>query len=109
MDVDCLKNICLMKAISETLLNARKSKGLILRKVASEVDIDQSLISKFEKGERKPTIEQIEKLASFYQIPKHQLLVDVISEKVYNQVKDLDFANEILKVAEQKVIYNKKV
>ena len=98
-----------MKTISETLLNARKSKGLILRKVAAEVDIDQSLISKFEKGERKPTVEQIEKLTTFYQIPKHRLLVDVISEKVYNQVKDLDFANEVLKVAEQKVIYNKKV
>jgi len=109
LDIDCLKNICLMNSISETLLNARKSKGLILRKVAAEVDIDQSLISKFEKGERKPTVEQIEKLAAFYQISKHRLLVDVISEKVYNQVKDLDFANEVLKAAEQKVIYNKKV
>ena len=98
-----------MITLSEILLNARKSKGLILRKVAAEVDIDQSLISKFEKGERKPTIEQIEKLATFYQIPKQQLMVDIISEKVYNQVKDLEFANEILKVAEQKIIYNKKV
>ena len=98
-----------MDSISNILLNARKSKGLILRKVAAKVDIDQSLISKFEKGERKPTVEQIEKLASFYKIPKHELLVDLISEKVYNQVKDLDFANEILKVAEEKIINNKIV
>lgn len=96
-----------MISISKILLNARKSKGLILRKVASEVDIDQSLISKFEKGERQPTIEQIEKLSKFYNIPKHQLIVDVISEKVYKQIKDLDFATEVLKVAEEKVTYNR--
>jgi transcriptional regulator with XRE-family HTH domain len=96
-----------MISISEILLNARKSKGLILRKVASEVDIDQSLISKFEKGERQPTLEQIEKLSEFYNIPKHQLIVDIISEKVYKQIKDLDFATEILKVAEEKVTYNR--
>jgi len=97
-----------MNSIGEILLKARKSKALILRKVASAVDIDQSLISKFEKGERQPTIEQIEKLANFYKIPKDQLVIEMLSEKVYKQIKHLDFANKILKVAEDKVKYNQR-
>ncbi len=59
-----------MSKLSEILKSAREEKKLILRKVASELDIDQSLISKFEKGERKPTKEQLIKLADFYDLPK---------------------------------------
>ena len=54
-----------MKTLGDTLKCAREEKDLILRKVAAKVDIDQSLISKFEKNERKPTKEQIVRLAKF--------------------------------------------
>lgn len=54
-----------MLNISEILFNARKEKGLVLRKVAEAVDIDQSLISKFQKGERIPTKEQAIRLSNF--------------------------------------------
>ena len=57
-----------MKTLGDTLKCAREEKELILRKVAAEVDIDQSLISKFEKNERKPTKEQIIRLAKFYEL-----------------------------------------
>ena len=41
-----------MNTLGAMLKIAREKHELILRKVAAEVDIDQSLISKFEKGER---------------------------------------------------------
>ena len=46
------------------LKNAREQKGLKTREVAQKLGIDQALISKFESGTRKPTKDQIIKLAS---------------------------------------------
>ena len=50
-----------MKAL---LKNAREQKGLKTREVAQLLGIDQALISKFESGSRKPTREQVIKLAN---------------------------------------------
>ena len=96
-----------MSNLSEILKLARKEKKLILRKVASELDIDQSLISKFEKGERKPTKEQLIKLADFYSLPKQDLLIEWFSDKIIYELKDVDYANDILIVAEEKIKYQK--
>lgn len=94
-----------MLTISEILYNARKDKGLVLRKVAAAVDIDQSLISKFEKGERIPTKEQTIKLSKFYGIPQKDFIIDIVSEKVVQTIQEYDFADKILKVAEEKIEY----
>lgn len=96
-----------MSKVSDMLRLAREEKRLILRKVASELDIDQSLISKFEKGERKPTKEQLIKLADFYNLSKQDLLIDWFSDKIIYELKDVDFANDILMVAEEKIKYQK--
>jgi len=96
-----------MSNLSEILKSAREEKKIILRKVASELDIDQSLISKFEKGERKPTKEQLIKLAEFYSLPKQDLLIEWFSDKIIYELKDIDYANDILIVAEEKIKYQK--
>lgn len=97
-----------MSKLSETLKSAREEKKLILRKVASELDIDQSLISKFEKGERKPTKEQVIKFAEFYNLSTQELLIDWFSDKIIYELKDIDYANDILIVAEEKIRYQKE-
>ncbi|MCB9033084.1 MAG: helix-turn-helix transcriptional regulator [Chitinophagales bacterium] len=96
-----------MSNLSKILKLAREEKKLILRKVASELDIDQSLISKFEKGERKPTKEQLIKLSDFYNLPKQDLLIEWYSDKIIYELKDIDYANDILIVAEEKIKYQK--
>lgn len=96
-----------MKTLGETLKNAREHKKLILRKVAAEVDIDQSLISKFEKNDRKPTMEQIKKLAKFYELSESELLINWYSEKIADDLKYTELTTEILKVAEEKINYYK--
>jgi len=97
-----------MSRLSKTLKAARKDKKLILRKVASAIDIDQSLISKFEKGKRKPTKAQLIKLADFYNLSQQDLLIDWFADKIFYELKDLEYANEILIVAEEKIKYQKE-
>lgn len=96
-----------METLGEILRTARKKKRLILRKVSVEVDIDQSLISKFEKDERKPTREQIRRLAEFYGIPESELTINWYSDKIANELKNSEASSEILRVAEEKIEYYK--
>ncbi|MGR7812498.1 helix-turn-helix domain-containing protein [Lacinutrix undariae] len=96
-----------MKTLGDTLKGAREEKDLILRKVAAAVDIDQSLISKFEKNERKPTLEQIIRLAKFYKLSESKLVINWYSEKIAEELKYTESTSEILKVAEEKINYYK--
>lgn len=96
-----------MKTLGDTLKCAREEKDLILRKVAAEVDIDQSLISKFEKNERKPTLEQIVRLAKFYGLSESELIINWYSEKIADKLKHIESTSEILKVAKEKINYYK--
>ena len=96
-----------MKTLGDTLKSAREEKEMILRKVAAEVDIDQSLISKFEKNERKPTKEQIIRLANFYGLSENDLIINWYSEKIAEELKYTESTSEILKVAEEKIKYYK--
>ena len=96
-----------MDTFGDLIRIARESKGLFLRQVAASVDIDQAIISKFERGERKPTKEQVKKFADFYEIDKKQLVTSWLSDKIAYSILDEENAEEALKVAEKKVKYLK--
>jgi transcriptional regulator with XRE-family HTH domain len=96
-----------MNTLGAMLKIAREKHELILRKVAAEVDIDQSLISKFEKGERKPTKEQVIRLANFYNLSEKELIISWYSDKIADDLKYTESTSEILKVAEEKINYYK--
>ena len=78
-----------------------------MRQVGAELDIDQAIISKFERGERKPTKEQVQKFADFYNLEKDRLLIAWLSDKVIYDLENESLAEEVLKVAEQRIKYNK--
>lgn len=96
-----------MEGFAQIIKNAREEKGLILRKVSAITDIDQSIINKFERGDRKPTREQVVKLAECYELDTNELIIAWKSDLVYYSLQDEELASEILKVAEEKVKYGK--
>ena len=87
---------------------AREQKGLFLRQVAAELDIDQATISKFERNERKPNKEQVFKFAKFYKLDKETLLVEWLSDKLAYELEKENLAEKVLKAVEQKIKYKKK-
>ncbi len=97
-----------MRRFKDIIRETRLQKGIVLREVASATGIDQTIINKFELGERKPPREQVEKLADFYGLDKDELIIAWKSDLVYNDLKDEKLASQILKVAEQKIEYSKK-
>ncbi len=74
------------------LKNARENKGLKTREVAQLLGIDQALISKFENGTRKPTKEQIKKLASLLEIDFEELMIAWLKEKILYEIGQDEFA-----------------
>lgn len=97
-----------MNNFGDLIRIAREEKGLFLRQVAAELDIDQAIISKFERNERKPTKEQVLKFAAFYNLDNETLLIEWLSDKVANDLQDEILAEKVLRAAEQKIKYNKK-
>lgn len=93
----------------KTLLkNAREQKGLKTREVAQLVKIDQALISKFESGGRKPTRDQVVKLASLLEIDLETIMVAWLKEKIIHEIGHDEFALKALLVAEQEIRYQSK-
>ncbi|TDD77363.1 Fic family protein [Flavobacterium caseinilyticum] len=90
----------------KTLLkNAREQKGLKTREVAQILGIDQALISKFESGTRKPTRDQVLKLASLLEIDLETIMVVWLKEKILYEIGHDEFALKALLVAEQEIRY----
>jgi transcriptional regulator with XRE-family HTH domain len=98
-----------MESFGNIIKTQRESKGLILRQVASALDIDQAIVSKFERGERNPSKEQVEKFAEFYNIDKHKLITSWLSDQIANKIYYEDNIEEVLKVAEEKAFYLKNI
>jgi transcriptional regulator with XRE-family HTH domain len=97
-----------METFGNIIKNKRESKGLLLRQVASALEIDQAIVSKFERGDRKPTKQQVEKFANFYDMDKNKLMISWLSDQIANSIFDEENIREVLKVAEEKANYLKK-
>ena len=98
-----------METFGNIIKTERESKSLLLRQVASVLEIDQAIISKFERGERKPTKEQVEKFAEFYDLDKNKLITSWLSDQIANTILYEENIGEVLKVAEEKALYLKTI
>lgn len=94
-----------MLTIGEQIRKLREDKGLPLRKVSAELDIDQSILSKIERGERKASKDQIIQIAKIFNVDEKELLINYLSDKVLYELIDEDLAADVLKVAERKIKY----
>ncbi|MAU70814.1 MAG: transcriptional regulator [Pseudozobellia sp.] len=92
-----------MERLSELLKSKREKKRLLLREVASRIEVDTALISKIENNDRMPTQEQLKKLSLTLEIDFDRLLVLWYAEKIFEEIKDEALAPEILKMVSRKI------
>lgn len=97
-----------MKSVGLIIREKREEKGWLLRHLAAEIDIDQALLSKIERGERKATKEQIQKFAGVLGLKKDELMLNYLSENIAFEIVEEKNALEVLHVAENKVAYLRK-
>ncbi|HVE60505.1 MAG TPA: helix-turn-helix domain-containing protein [Chitinophagaceae bacterium] len=95
-----------MDSLGGTIKKLREQKQLPLRTVAAFLDIDQAILSKIERGQRKPTRDQVIKLANYFQVKENDLLVAWLSDKLVYELENEAVAARALKMAEEKVAYS---
>lgn len=98
-----------MDNFGDIIRRLRLDKGMPLRKVAAYLDIDQAILSKIERGQRKATRRMVVKLAEYHRIDVNELLVAWLSDSIVYQLKDEETAIKSLLAAEEKVLYSRKV
>ena len=91
-----------MNTLGQILREYREAKSLLLRQAAS-LEMDTALLSKFERDKRKPNKEQVLVFAKYYNANADELLLAWLSDKIAEEVKDENLAQEALKAAEKKV------
>jgi len=97
------------ESFGEHLRNLREKEGLTLKSVAEKINIDMSLLAKIERNERQPTKQVIKQVAEFFRVDEKELQNNFLSDQIAYRILEEEADLDILRVAEEKVIYLKTV
>lgn len=92
-----------MNLFGEYLRNRREQLGLPLRKVAAELDIDTSILSKIERNERVATKEMLPVFSKALDIPIIEIQIEFIQSTILSELGDLEFLTDGLKNVLKKI------
>lgn len=80
-----------MNSFGAYLRNRREELGLPLRKIAAELDVDTSILSKIERNERAALKEMISTLASSLELEIKEVEIEFIKSTILSELGDLTF------------------
>jgi transcriptional regulator with XRE-family HTH domain len=89
--------------LGQQLRNFRTQKKLTLHQVSKEVDIDSPMLSKIERGERLPTIEQLERLCKFFKVVEANLKAMHMAEKIIKEYGVNDTTYDAVRLVEEQI------
>lgn len=89
--------------LGDKIRELRTKQKLLLRQVASKLEVDTSIISKMERGERPIKKEQLTILASILKIDKQELETLWLADQLYNVIVGEPMADEALKSVSKKI------
>lgn len=102
-DSNCQKPICLMHTLGEIIRVEREKRGLLLRHVGASIDVDQALISKFERGDRLPTKEQVTRFSKYYELDENDLMAAWLADKILLEIRHEKLAKRAMQIVQEKI------
>tara|TARA_B100001245_G_C22871825_1_gene419232 strand:- start:273 stop:1337 length:1065 start_codon:yes stop_codon:yes gene_type:complete len=93
--------------IAELIKSGRLKKELTIRELAKGIDVDSTLVSRFESGDRLPTEAQIEELIFCLELDSSQIMAEWLAEKVIKVIQYQPAARQALLIAESRIEYLK--
>jgi HTH-type transcriptional regulator, competence development regulator len=87
----------------ETIRALRNERGEPLRVVAAAVEIDSTLLSKIERGDRLPTPAQIGKFAKYFGVPLDELTAKAIADKIVGEYGHHSATLQAIKIVKERV------
>ena len=91
----------------ERIRELRTKQNLLLRQLASQLDVDTSIISKVERGDRQLKKEQIPLLAQILKADVEELQTLWLADQIYAVIKDEKLALKAMHIAEEEVKFHK--
>ncbi len=92
-----------LRSFGETVRDFRERKGLLLRQVASELEVDMAFLSKMERNEKKASRPQILKLAKALDVDQNELMTLWLSDRLLDMLKEETVAYDALKLTEKRI------
>jgi len=86
-----------MKKLGDLFREKRESEKLLLRQAAAQLEIDQAVLSKIERNERKATKEQLGGFSQFYKLDFKELCINWNSERITELLDGENDIEEVLK------------
>ncbi len=93
------------KNIGIHIRQLRENAQMPLRKLAALLDLDQSTLSKLERGERPVNRQMLPIIAKTFEVDEKELIVKFMSQQVAYQLADEKYAKDILIAAEEEIKY----
>lgn len=94
----------LEQTFGETIRAWRKQRGEPLRVVAAVVEIDSTLLSKIERGERLPTQTQLIKFAEYFNVPLDKLAAQVIADRIILEYGHQEATLQALNIVRERIV-----
>jgi len=94
--------------LGDYIRQLREEAEMPLRKLAAILDIDQSTLSKLERGERPINRQMLPIIAKTFKVDEKELIVAFMSKQVACQLADEKYAKDILVAAEEEIKYQTK-
>lgn len=89
--------------LGQRIRDTRTKMKLTLHQVSKEVDIDSPMLSKIERGERLPTVEQLQRLCKFFKISEEDLKVIHTAEKIIKEYGVNDTTYQAVRLVEEQI------
>jgi len=104
-----MSNLHVMNTFGLKLREVRKAHGMTMKDLATAINIDQALISKYENDKRFPPEDHVNLMAKRFPDDGDRLITQWISDKIYNVMKKYPtYAEEAITVAEERIAYLSK-
>lgn len=81
----------------------RKVKGETLHQVSKGTDVDSPMLSKIERGERMPTLEQLKRLCKYFKVAEEDLKVMHTAEKIIKEYGINETTYEAVRMVEEQI------
>ncbi len=97
------------ETFGEYIRMLRTQKGFTLTQLAALLDLDAANLSKIENGKREFDDKRLTKLASAFDLDIEALYNEYKSDRLAKQIYEMDCSSQVLKVAEEKAAYRRKL
>lgn len=94
---------CKTMILAELIKSEREKKGFLMKELASVIGVDITVISRIEKGERKPTKEQLTNLIEALELDNEKTFTLWLSDKIIQEVENEEFGIKAINLTKKRL------